>query len=177
MKLQVLNFIKQLLCYQKLVSEVTAIRKCEIKCLFALIQLHVEYKSFFNLDSIAELSTAFGELFKIENPKNFLHSYKTELLYQWLEINYDPSEDICDLFDLFPYDLFGYGDYFEFVSDQMPYLISFYCLKMSKNYDNAQLVTLFNLWLNSNEKVPLKSNEFNQVLGNLISKTLKIGRN
>lgn len=134
-----------------------------------MIQLHVEYKNFFDSNSVVELTTAIGELFHVENPQTFLHTYKTELLYQWLEINYDPAEDICDLFDLFPYELFGYESYFEFLRDQMAYLISFYCVKMSEEkYDEAQLISLFNLWLSSNEKCPLKSNEFSQILGKFI---------
>lgn len=159
LKLQTLSFIEQLLSYQHRIRN----RKCEIKCLFALVHLHAANGSFFDLNSILQLINSFEHA----EESNFLNTHKSELFHQWLEINYDSDESILGAINQFPYDLFGYDSQLDFIKDCIPQLLSFYCLKNTEGgtLDRAQITELFKLWLKCNPNLSMESTDYDLILG------------
>ena len=103
-----------------------------------------------------------------EQPLGIFHAYyRNELFYQWMEIYYDPSEEIISAIDQFPYELFGYTVYYEFINDLLPQLISFYCLKnLDGTLNGTELTSMFNLWIQCNNCQSVSSNDYSQIIGN-----------
>ena len=157
-KFQILNFTAELLRYQCSIALNRNIRKSEIKCLFALIQLHAEYKSAFDLKCVQNLVWSIGTLFDPNNPKNYFLMHKTELFYQWLDIYYDPSEDLNQIIQRFPFELFEYSNLKEFLNAHIADLICFYCVKNHEEPVNiSQLNQLLNSWLGTQNKIDRSS--------------------
>ena len=176
-KFQILNFTAELLRYQCSIALNRNIRKSEIKCLFALIQLHAEYKSVFDLKCVQNLVWSVGTLFDPNNPKNYLLMHKTELFYQWLDIYYDPNEDLNQIIEQFPFELFEYSKLKEFLNDHIADFICFYCIKNHEQPVNiSQLNQLLNSWLGTPNKIDRSSkvhaiiSSDNQVCNNFYSK-------
>jgi hypothetical protein len=134
LRFEMLQFIRKLLSYQHFITINKKIRKSEIKCLLALMQFHVEYKKFFDSNSILELVDSINSLSADENSNKInFKEYETELFYQWLEIYYDPNECINEILDSFPCVLFGYNLKSEFLNDHLSDIICFYCSRNNTN--------------------------------------------
>ncbi len=129
----------------------------------------MEYKNLFNADSVLDVITSVSKLFKYDNSTQYLKANKVELFFQWLEIYCDQTEDNFNIrglqIDRFPFEIFGYTEYFEFIKDTLPHLILFYCLK-AKAIDSVKVSELFELWTQADLSMTLDSKNYYSILSN-----------
>lgn len=146
-KYQILISIKQMLSFQPILRHK---RKSEIKCLFALMHLGTEFRSYFDLKVINQILTQTTQLIGYKHVQDYLNQFKVELFYQWLDINKYIDEDDLQL-EVFFYQFIGYNEYGQFLNDFISDVASYCNLKSSKS--DKKLTRLFHLTPNLiNEK-------------------------
>ncbi len=130
----------------------------------------MEYKNLFDTESVLDAVASVARLFRYDNAADYLQANKTELFFQWLDIYWDLAEQKTTIGDLeierFPYGIFGYTSYFEFVKDMLPHLISFYCLKV-KSIDDVHVSELFNIWIKADLSLESNSKDYCSILGKI----------
>ena len=102
-----------------------------MKCLFALLQLHIEYPQYFTAN--------FNKLMK---------EHETSLIQQWLEI-YDQTKIEIILKNL-PLTMLGYESLNAFFESRISHIVSYYYLKEGENSPNIS--SLFRLWQTANNQ-------------------------
>lgn len=105
-----------------------------------------------------------GRVFEYEKPLEYFYTFRVELFLQWLDIYYVPSEKLSGLIDEFPYKLFGYESFGEFLGKQIPQLIAFYCFK-AKRIDQNQLDEISNMWIECEKAVSTDLQQSSDIMG------------